>query len=541
MSYARGDEGVVKTMARAFEAARREVWYDHDLDGGDIWWPTILDRIRSCHVFLFALSDNSLESRACLAELDYAEKLDRPVLPVRVGPVVKPHANPLATMQYVPFLVDDAVSAFAVLAAADRSAERCPPLPAPLPPEPPIPFAYLKQVTHQIDAGELTPSAQLEVIAELRRAIAEDPERSVRQEIVGILHRLLTKPWRTIAAGLEIQATLAAHRAMEEEIERLAGTPAEEGRQAQPDGGTGTAPTGSRDHAPDAEAHPGTEAHPDPEPDPTRARGRGPVPSPDPDPDLHPATGSSSAPDPGLDPEELFLARFEELDARGHEPGTDSTPASGPTQTPEEIFARRTEEVFGQLRAGAAVRQARESAVRSDADHEQPPAFSGVGHAESTIPWAAGQSARTGRPTEDTETLWHPEHTEQDDSPGHDEHTVPSAGTPPNGPPTAAAPPATAPPTRRALGVTGLVLSLCLGALAASTGGFLVVPFVVSAVTAVVALRFSTQVGRRFAVHDLDGARSASHTALVWAAVALALVAAVVGVFVLAAIGSMST
>src|SRR3712207_6959993 len=47
LSYARDDEDLVKTMARVFEAARREVWFDHDLQGGDVWWPTILDHIRS--------------------------------------------------------------------------------------------------------------------------------------------------------------------------------------------------------------------------------------------------------------------------------------------------------------------------------------------------------------------------------------------------------------------------------------------------------------------------------------------------------------
>ena len=508
LSYARGDEGVVKTMARAFEAARRDIWYDHDLDGGDIWWPTILDRIRSCSVFLFALSDNSLESRPCLQELDYAEKLDRPILPVRIGPVVKPHTNPLATRQYVEFLVDDAVSAFEVLAAADRSAERCPPLPVPLPPEPPIPFAYLKQVTHQIEAGELNPGAQLEVIAQLRKAIAEEPERAVRREIVAILRLLLTKPWRTTAAGIEIQATLAAHRAMEEEIERLAGNPTEEPRRSEPEGSAGTAPTGPGARAPDGVAEPGAEAHPE-------------VPVPD--------------PDPAPDPEGLFLQRMAEIDTRRRGPAAGPTPPSGPAQTPEEIFARRTEEVFGQLRAGAAVRQARESAPGSDAGDE-PPTFAGVGSSEETIAPGAGPSASTGPATEHARPVDDAQRTRRDDPPDHAE---PLVGTPRPGPPTATA---AAPPTRRALGVTGLLLSVCLGALAApSAGVLLLVPFVVSAATAAVALRFSAQVGRRFAAHDLDGARSASHTALVWATVALTLVAAVVGVSALAAADPVSS
>jgi hypothetical protein len=49
----------------------------------------------------------------------------------------------------------------------------------------------------------------------------------------------------------------------------------------------------------------------------------------------------------------------------------------------------------------------------------------------------------------------------------------------------------------------------------------------------VVALRFSVQVGRRGRVGDADGAARASHTAVVWGAVSLTLVGAVVGLVAL--------
>ncbi|MEX5716972.1 toll/interleukin-1 receptor domain-containing protein [Geodermatophilus maliterrae] len=523
LSYARGDEDVVKTMARAFEAARREIWYDHDLDGGDIWWPTILDRIRSCSVFVFALSDRSLESRACLSELDYAEKLDRPILPVLVGPVSTPHANPLATRQFVQFLVDDAVTAFEVLAAADRSAERCPPLPVQLPPEPPIPFAYLRQITHQIEAGPLLPPAQLDVITELRRSLAEETEQSVRQDIVAILRLLFDKPWRTKAAGLEIQATLEALRLVEEETALITGT--EQAPGPHPDADPPAPSAEEPAPAPDHGAQEGAGTRPGPEPPP----GPGPAPG---------APGASEAarplnadPGSGPDPEDLFLTRVTEINAHRWGPGTHRTAAPDPAETAEDVFTRRTEEVFGQLRTGTAARQARESAPGGGTD-DPPPTFPGVSHAEQPSPKTAATDAPGGhtRPGE---------HDAPADPGGHGQ---PLGGTARGGPAgttttVAGGPVLTAPPTRRALGITGLLLSVGFGALATVVvGTYFVVPFVVSAVTAAVALRFSATVGRRVAAHDLDGARSASHTAMVWAAVALTLVAAVVGIVVLAAV-----
>ena len=90
------------------------------------------------------------------------------------------------------------------------------------------------------------------------------------------------------------------------------------------------------------------------------------------------------------------------------------------------------------------------------------------------------------------------------------------------------------PPSRRALCVTGLVLSGLCGLLAAAIGlVVLVVPLLVAAATAVVALRYSAQVGQRHRSGDGDGARRASHTARVWGAVSLTLVVAVVAFVVL--------
>jgi hypothetical protein len=54
------------------ERARVQVWMDEELIGNESWWDTILEQIRSCELYIFALSPNSVGFRACQAELDYA-------------------------------------------------------------------------------------------------------------------------------------------------------------------------------------------------------------------------------------------------------------------------------------------------------------------------------------------------------------------------------------------------------------------------------------------------------------------------------------
>ena len=197
MSFSSKDELVVKSLARGFEAAHRQVWFDHDLKGGEIWWETILHNIRESSVFLFALSDNSLKSPACRAELGYAIALRRPILPVLVGHVSSIRSHALAGHQHVPF-------------RPDRAGKRDVPLPEPLPAEPATPFAYIGVIRQQIEGGPIDHPAQLGIIERLRRSLGEETDMAAREEIVSMLQTLAGQPWRTAHAELEIKALLAA-------------------------------------------------------------------------------------------------------------------------------------------------------------------------------------------------------------------------------------------------------------------------------------------------------------------------------------------
>jgi hypothetical protein len=211
LSYSRKDESVVKTLAQGLEAAKRDVWFDHDLRGGDVWWDSILDNIRNSAVYLFALSDASLQSKPCRLELDYALALGLPILPVQVGPVGALRTNPLAELQIIDYSPDDAQSGFRVLAAVDDAAGRLRPLPDPLPTPPPIPFAYLLALGRQIDSTELSVDEQRAVVDQLRRALGDETDESVRQDILTMLGNLNRKPWTTRWAEKEIRALLMVH------------------------------------------------------------------------------------------------------------------------------------------------------------------------------------------------------------------------------------------------------------------------------------------------------------------------------------------
>jgi hypothetical protein len=208
LSYSRKDEGVVKALARGLEAARREVWFDHDLVGGDAWWDTILTHIRDTSVFIFALSDASLHSKPCRLELDYALALDRPILPVEVGPVESFRMSPVAELQVIRFRPADVQTGMAVLAAVMDVDQRPRPLPDPLPKPPPIPYGYLLALGRQIESTELSSANQIDALDQLRRALGEETDKSVRRDILTILRNLRTKPWRTSRTEREIDALL---------------------------------------------------------------------------------------------------------------------------------------------------------------------------------------------------------------------------------------------------------------------------------------------------------------------------------------------
>lgn len=91
ISYRSSDAAKVDKIARdlallkhADDTPRFTTWQDkHNLPpASPNWWDAIVDAIIACEMFVFNLSRASLQSEVCLAELDYARKRNRPIIPV---------------------------------------------------------------------------------------------------------------------------------------------------------------------------------------------------------------------------------------------------------------------------------------------------------------------------------------------------------------------------------------------------------------------------------------------------------------------------
>lgn len=179
ISYNRESEAIVRALAGDVEALGHDVWMDQELSGGQIWWDQILEQIRACDVFVFALSQKALDSVPCQREFNYADKLGKPILPVLVAEVVSLNLLPpeLSQIQFVDYLKQDRETVLN-LARAFTSVPTPKPLPDPLPEPPDVPISYLGSLKEQI---ETTPALDFQeqsaLIIDLKKNF-RDPKTS---------------------------------------------------------------------------------------------------------------------------------------------------------------------------------------------------------------------------------------------------------------------------------------------------------------------------------------------------------------------------
>ena len=91
ISYRSLDSAKVDACLQQIEAfkdadgkPRYQIWIDRrSIPGGADWWKSIVNGIRhECAVFVFMVSEESVKSENCRAELKFARQLNRPILPV---------------------------------------------------------------------------------------------------------------------------------------------------------------------------------------------------------------------------------------------------------------------------------------------------------------------------------------------------------------------------------------------------------------------------------------------------------------------------
>jgi hypothetical protein len=189
ISHSSRDHAAVRLLIQNLQTAHESVWLDQSLIGGEAWWQRILHQIRSCTVFMVALSNNCLQSKPCRAEIDYAKALGLPILPVLIGDVDSYRIDPIFTVQSVDFRNPDGAAGAALIAAVHQRAAEHKELPDPLPDPPPVPYEYLQRLGVAIDSPEeLSPTEQATILTDLRQALRSEDDESVREDI----HRLLS-------------------------------------------------------------------------------------------------------------------------------------------------------------------------------------------------------------------------------------------------------------------------------------------------------------------------------------------------------------
>ncbi len=198
LSYSSQDRSTADALASTLRRARQQVWFDQELGGGDSWWAAILEQVRGCDVFVVTLSSNWLQSKPSQSELRYAQALNRPVLPVRIGDIGSMRVNPLAALQIIDYRDPTVDASIQLVTAIHALAEKPQPLPDPLPPEPPVPFGYITRLGNQLAEKELSPQQQLQLLVELRSRLDEDgDDPSARSDIAQLLRMRHDVTYRT--------------------------------------------------------------------------------------------------------------------------------------------------------------------------------------------------------------------------------------------------------------------------------------------------------------------------------------------------------
>jgi hypothetical protein len=85
LSYGRGDRDYVRRLARRLAAEGLSPWYDEGLTPGGRWSAEIEHNIAGCAAFVVVVSPSATASAWVERELNLAERLGKPILPLQLG------------------------------------------------------------------------------------------------------------------------------------------------------------------------------------------------------------------------------------------------------------------------------------------------------------------------------------------------------------------------------------------------------------------------------------------------------------------------
>jgi predicted ATPase len=232
ISYARQNKADIEQLVEHLRVLGCETWYDASLRSGQDWWDEILRRIADCDTFVAVISRDALSSTACRREFDWAESLNKPVMPVAVEPPPKALPRRFSRRQIVDYSDPESRDRAALtLAGGFATLPAAPPLPDPLPEPPAAPLSYLTNLVDLVSMPEaLDHGQQRDIVRQLEIALRSvDPEeRQGGRDILKMLSsrdNLYADVYRTITRLRDL-ANAPAHEAPDAPGELEAQAPA---------------------------------------------------------------------------------------------------------------------------------------------------------------------------------------------------------------------------------------------------------------------------------------------------------------------------
>src|SRR5690242_10759765 len=83
ISYSRVDKAFVRQLHDALAAQNRDTWVDwEDIEYAEDWWQKICAGIEGADNFIFVITPDSVRSKVCFDEVDYAYKNNKRIVPI---------------------------------------------------------------------------------------------------------------------------------------------------------------------------------------------------------------------------------------------------------------------------------------------------------------------------------------------------------------------------------------------------------------------------------------------------------------------------
>ncbi len=192
ISYSRADIIFVRKLAKDIDDLGHSAWFDQEIEGGHTWWNEILSEIENCKKFIFVISKNSLSTAACEREYDYAIKLGKPFLNIRIDKKVEPRCD------IPPLLINFSLLAYTQrnrdnIAKLNKAIINLPepvPLPKPMPLPPDAPIFCLDSVRNKLTSQcSLSYEDQLSILMDLKINLKDKKYHSEAKYLLSLLRK----------------------------------------------------------------------------------------------------------------------------------------------------------------------------------------------------------------------------------------------------------------------------------------------------------------------------------------------------------------